>query len=49
MSNIQLSEEAIERVFKRDGAAGCAKMESVFDHMYQDRTDKSTLELVGEL
>jgi len=49
MSNIQLSNEAIERVFNEMMQRAAPKWKSAFDHVYQDRADKGTPELVGEL
>jgi hypothetical protein len=49
MSNIQLSDEAIELVFNEMMQRAAPKWKSVFDHVYQDRADKSTSELVREL
>jgi hypothetical protein len=47
MNNIQLSNEVIERVFNEMIQRAAPKWKFVFDREYQDRTDKSTHELVG--
>jgi hypothetical protein len=49
MSNIRPSDDAIERVFNEMMQRAAPRWKAVFDHVYRDRTDKSTLELVGEL
>jgi hypothetical protein len=49
MSNTQLSDEAIERVFNEMMQRAAPQWKSVFDHVYRDRNDKSITELVGEL